>query len=169
MQSVAKGNMQDLAVLFHRYKTPVYQYYMRRSKNIELSKDLTQTVFERILKYKESYKEDYLFKAWIFRIASNVYMDHFRENKMHITDLDQVNELRGEEIVEDHKDSKYTIVQKAMYKLSDTDREIIQLAKFENLKIKEVAAILDLSESAVKVRVHRIIKRLRNIVFNQNK
>ncbi len=167
MLSVTKGNLNDLAILFDRYHERIYNYFVNKSHNVALSQDLTQTVFERILKYKDSYKEDYLFKAWIYRIASNVYMDHFRQNKLKWSDIEQIREIPDqEENTTGEQNEQYHQVLYAMNKLSKTDQEIIQLSKIENLKIKEIAEILDLSESAVKVKIHRGIKRLKDIIFN---
>lgn len=167
MLAVSNGDLQQLSVLFQRYNKMIYNYYLRKSGSIELSQDLTQTVFERILKYKDTFKKDYNFKSWIYRIASNVYMDHFRDNKLKTSELKANMDRESSSVVDSTDNSQYSRILKAMKTLSDTDQEIIQLTKIENLKIKEVAKILDLSESAVKVKVHRSIKRLKNIVFNQ--
>lgn len=168
MLSVSNGNLDDLSILFEKYHGMIYHYFLRKSSNnTVLSQDLTQTVFERILRYKDSFKEDYHFKSWIYRIASNAYMDHFRENKLKLSDIELVKEIPDQSDPEENssKDQYHSILQ-AMNELSDSDREIIQLSKIENLRIKEIAEILDLSESAVKVKIHRAVKRLKNILFN---
>lgn len=168
MLSVSKGNLDDLSILFEKYHVMIYNYFLRKSNyNSALSQDLTQTVFERILRYKDSFKEDYNFKSWIYRIASNAYMDHFRENKLKYSDIELIKEIPNEnDPLEDPKKDQYERILIAMKSLSTSDQEVLQLSKIENLKIKEIAEILDLSESAVKVKIHRGIKRLKDILFN---
>ena len=166
MVSVSEGKISDLEHLFSRYHAGIYRYFYRKSNDYALSKDLTQSVFERILKYRSSFKNDCPFKAWIYKIAYNQYMDHFRVKRL------QVEEYNNQVVADGKEENDVLNEQKlalhgAIAQLKDTEREIIQLTKIENLTIREVAEVMEMSESAIKVSVHRSIKKLR-IIMNTN-
>ena len=72
MMQVKEGGIRQLALLFERYQNPVYRYFLQTVQDQSLSEDLTQNVFERIIKYRNSFREESVFKSWIFSIARNV-------------------------------------------------------------------------------------------------
>ena len=59
MQSVSNGGIPQLATLFDRYHIRMYNYFRKMNHDKSLSEDLTQEVFERVIKYRESYNSDY--------------------------------------------------------------------------------------------------------------
>ncbi len=164
MRKVAGGDIKQCGVLFERYNKRLYNYYFRTTYDGALSEDLTQQAFEKIIKYRSSYKTDNSFKSWLYKIASNVMNDHFRKEKSHRNR----NQLysSGKEDTEDpysQIDKKESIAQihRALDKLPCDQREVIWLTRFEQMKYAEVAEMKGVTESAIKVKVHRAIKRLK--------
>jgi len=161
MTDVANGDLQQLSILFDRYHVRIFNFFYKMNYNKTLSEDLTQNVFERIIKYKHSYNGSNAFVPWIFRIARNVNADHHKSIKLKISDgIDLYKLDKVEDKIEDHQDQK-TILKRAMKQLSEDYREVLLMTRFQGLQYSEVADILQCSESNVKVRVHRAIKALR--------
>src|SRR5947209_15294641 len=79
MSQVRNGVGEMLGVLFDRYQKPLFNFYYRLTGNRTLSEDLVQEVFFRILKYRQSYRSGTPFRAWIYQIARNARIDHFRK------------------------------------------------------------------------------------------
>src|SRR6266478_1810167 len=78
MLEVRNGAGETLGVLFDRYQRPLYNFYSKLTGDRVLSEDLVQEVFLRILKYRQSYRPGTPFRAWIYQIARNARVDHFR-------------------------------------------------------------------------------------------
>jgi RNA polymerase sigma-70 factor (ECF subfamily) len=160
MLSVANGDTEKLGVLFNRYQDKIYDYFLRMTRDEFLSGDLLQAVFEKVLRGKHTYRISYPFVGWVFKVAKNVLMDHYRTERKMIAMNDQVlnhfdRENGSEEIWEKSE------IEIALDQMEDMYREVLILTRYEELKYKEVAEIIGVSETGVKTRVHRAIKQLR--------
>ena len=76
MGDVRDGDTGKLALLFERYHVALYSYFVRLSGKRDLSEDMVQEVFFRILKYKHTYRGDGDFLPWMYHIARNVQIDY---------------------------------------------------------------------------------------------
>ena len=157
MVCVRDGDIGQLGALFRRYHDKLFDYFLRMTHDRSLSSDLVQNVFERALKGRHTYKVAYPFVGWIFRIAKNILMDHYRLNKMKMTTLD------GFEKLVDYSDPKVeqTDMERALNYLKPESKEVLLLTRYEDLKYREVAKIIGISETGVKSRVHRALKELK--------
>jgi RNA polymerase sigma-70 factor (ECF subfamily) len=171
MELVSKGDSKKLSLLFERYHLALYNFFLRRNPNPMLCEDLTQNVFERLLKYKHSFNPNSSFKAWMFQIARSVYIDDFSKNKLRATHLEGNITPCQEESIQDSIETseQYEQLQRALSLLSPAEREIIRFTRFQKLKYHEIAIILNISESGVKMRVHRAMKNLKNIYLKLDK
>jgi len=161
MMAVADGDLRKLSVLFDKYNVRLYNFFYKMNYNQVLSEDLTQNVFERMIKYKHSFDGNNAFIPWMFRIARNVNADHFKSIKLKISSNIEVHDLdRPEELIDD-QDSQKRLLKRALSKLSEDYREVLLMTRYQGLQYKEVADVLQCSESNVKTRVHRAIKALR--------
>lgn len=171
MLKVKAGDLQKLGLLYERYKKRLFGFYYQMNQNIEVSEDLVQNVFTRILKYKHTYTNDSEFITWMFKIARNVNHDHFKKNKVNYNSVD-LNEANNE--FDNQKNgfeiltSKENIatLNKAIQKLSSEKREVIILSKFKDLKYKEIGKIIGCSEGNARIKTHRALKDLKTI-FNK--
>src|SRR6188768_891338 len=82
MLKVKDGDLDRLGLLFERYKKPLFGFFYGMNKDAELSEDLVQNVFFRILKYRYLFRGEGDFRTWMFHIARNVSHDHYRKNKL---------------------------------------------------------------------------------------
>ena len=163
MLKVREGDLQKLGLLFERYKNLLFGYFFKLSKDKELSEDLVQAVFMRVIKYKHAYRGDGSFKTWLFHIARNIQVDHWRKEKKHGT---KVSTYEIEERLPSDKDSngnedKLQTLERALELLPDDKKELIILSKLKGMKYKEIAQIMNLSEPIVKVRAFRALKVLK--------
>ncbi len=163
MFRVKEGRIDQLGFLFERYHVKVYNYFVMLTRDRSLSEDLTQEVFLRILRFRHTFKGKGSFASWMFRIARNVGIDFFRKNKSTgsldelSVDVKDDNPTPFEESV--HKD-QINLLQRALDRLAKHHREVLVLARFENLPLKDVARILNCPVNTAKVRVHRAVKEL---------
>jgi RNA polymerase sigma-70 factor (ECF subfamily) len=170
MISVRRGVLEALTPLFERYHGKLYNFFLRQTFNRELSKDLTQSVFYRILKYRHSYREEYRFRSWMYQVARNVLSNHYGTEKMktwdHFPD-EWFEDQPGSHEEETEKAERRQALYRALSRLPADQREIIELSRFQGLKYGEIAEITGNSVSAIKVKVHRSIKKLRQIYFQE--
>ena len=168
MLRVREGEVGELAVLFHRHSQRLFSYFLRLTGSREASEDLVQEVFVRILKYRRRFQaRGSGFLPWVFRMAHNVGMDHFRRRRP-AADADQeVSEMAAddhspEERLQDRESLR--LLERALRQIPLTGREALVLARFHGKKYTEIAEILGCSVGAVKLRVHRGMLQLRESV-----
>ncbi|MGE5427316.1 MAG: RNA polymerase sigma factor [Methylococcaceae bacterium] len=167
MQKVQKGDIDQMGLLYERYHRHLFRFLYQMTHEKELSEDLVQNVFMRMLKYSDGFQGYGEFKTWMYRIARNIVYDHFRKVKHtpRLTDVkDYETSLPGEQFTDAaiEKEQSLRLLQAAMEKLSMENRELLILCRYEELKYQEIAKILNVSEEAVKVRVHRALKQLKS-------
>ena len=166
MIQVRSGDIAQSAILFDRYSGRLFNFFVRLTYDRALSEDLTQSVFERIIRYRKSFNDNHHFKSWLFQIARNVRTDFYKKNKIKVADGVEVNAVKlMTTSVADDLEAKEKIdnLQKAMQLLNDDQREVLELTRFQKLKYAQVAEMMNTSEGAIKVKVHRAIKELRKV------
>jgi RNA polymerase sigma-70 factor (ECF subfamily) len=169
MQKVKEGNLSELSLLFERYNKKLYNYFLKTGLERDISQDLTQNLFYRMIKYRNTYKEGYCVKSWIYQMARNLHND-FRNNQKKSDNLISREESYSKDVSEESEtfhEEDYEKLERALLSLSDEQREIIVLSRFQKMKYEEISTILDQSVPAIKVAVHRAIKQLRCIYFQQ--
>tara|TARA_R110002073_G_scaffold216229_2_gene376489 strand:- start:52873 stop:53292 length:420 start_codon:yes stop_codon:yes gene_type:complete len=135
------------------------------ARNQVVSEDLTQDVFAKVIRYRSSYNEGN-FASWIFTIARNIFSSYYQKQKKERSHLINDDTLdSGEELLTDSNEDELKHLQKALLKLSASDRELIVMHRFQKIKYEQIAEITGSSEGAIKVKVHRAIKKLKNIYF----
>lgn len=166
MLKVKAGQLDQLGLLFERYKKPLYGYFYRLTSDADVSEDLVQNVFVRMIKYKHTYKGDGKFTTWMYHMARNLFADHYKKEKRmgwkedpEVTDKYYVNETNAESerIQTEQKD----LLQAALNRLCADKREVVVMSKFQGMRYQDIAVSLEMSESAVKVKVFRALKELK--------
>lgn len=164
MLKVKAGDVDKLGLLYERYFKMLFGFFWRMSGSKEVSEDLVQTVFYRILKNRTQFKGNGKFSSWMFQIAHNLWADHYKKN--HKTDLkDDMEKWQlkeglstDEQIV---REEQLRQLRTALHSLSEDKREVLILSRYQGLKYNEIAKILDTTEGAVKIKVFRAIADLR--------
>ncbi|MEM9525593.1 MAG: sigma-70 family RNA polymerase sigma factor [Bacteroidota bacterium] len=164
MQAVAAGDLQQLSQLYRRYRDPLYGFLLRRANEPAVAEDLLQAVFERVIKYRSSYKGP-SFRSWLYAIARNALHDRQRrEGRMPRKNGVDLGELplttpSVESDWEDREIRSQSLA--ALAALPANYREVVDLAWKRGLKYAEIAAVLGISEANVKVRMYRATKQLK--------
>lgn len=169
MARVKNGQLDQLNELFDRYSRRLYSYFLKSTMSKDDSDDLTQDLFIRVMKYRKSYKEGQRFEIWIFQIARNMVKDHFRKMKVH-NDYFNPENMMPEVVDDDNQEQleREKVLYTAMNKLPQDKRELLVMSKFDGMKYEQIAALRKTTVSNIKVQVHRTIKELKDIYFNQN-
>jgi len=166
MAKVRDGDPEKLGLLYERYKRPLLGFFVGMVRDKELSEDLVQNTFVRILKYKHLFRGDGDFRTWMFHIARNVKNDHFRKNKIAHEKVDKWEDKikdEGNLMQEWQNDDEQKMLAIAMDKLPEDKREILLLSKYQEKKYKEIGEILGCTEGTVKVKVFRALQDLKAI------
>lgn len=171
MISARNGQLDAIGVLFERYHVRLFNFFLKMTRCRDLSGDLTQTVFYRIMKYRKTYNGPNTFRTWMFRIARNALTDHYRARKRIIeNDNDELKKelYQMSDETEKEKMDKYAALSAAMEKLPGKQKEILLLSRFEGLKYHEISAITGDSVPNLKVTAHRAIKTLKKLYFEMS-
>ncbi|NDW17310.1 sigma-70 family RNA polymerase sigma factor [Dysgonomonas sp. 216] len=171
--SYSNGNNSAFDQLLTRHKTNVYNYIFFIVKNRELAEDIFQETFiKAIVTIKQGrYVETGKFRAWITRIAHNLIIDHFRQEKNENTfsndemPLDILNnQAYSDDTIEDVivKDQIFSDIRKLIEYLPDNQKEVLKMRYYQDLSFKEIADITGVS-------INTALGRMRYAVLNIRK
>ena len=172
MEAVKSGDLQQASILFDRYHKRIFNFLTRMTMDRDLAEDLTQNVFLRMIKYRNSYREGKKFQSWIYQVARNVFSDHYQAHKNRKSDFIDVekmsdNVMDPEEGAEQQEREK--ILHRSMALLTKEQRELLVLTRFQQMKYETVAELMETSVANIKVKVHRAIAKLREHYFELEK
>ncbi|WP_108210872.1 RNA polymerase sigma factor [Pontibacter mucosus] len=168
MLQVKEGNLDKLGLLFQRYGKSLYGFYFRITRNAALSEDLVQDVFERVLKYKHTFRGDGKFSTWLYHLARNVLADHLKKTKRAgvSTDIDEQDALPELAVAPEEalqKEEHLQLMEQALDHLGHEKKELLLLTKLQGLRYKDIATMQGCTETNVKVKVFRAINDLREV------
>ena len=162
MAQVRNGVGEMLGVLFERYHLALFNFYYKLTGERALSEDLVQEVFFRILKYRHSYKPETAFRAWMYQIARNARVDHFRKKRPETSWEPEMSPAVTPDDPAQQKQEN-ALLHAALMELTDDKREVLVLSRFQDLKYEDIAKMMGCEVNTVKVRVHRALQDLREI------
>jgi RNA polymerase sigma-70 factor (ECF subfamily) len=173
MIRVREGHLRCLGVLFERHHRRLFNFLLRLTGNRQVSEDLAQEVFFRMLRSRSTYRDQGDFTAWMYRVTRNVATDHMRRAAREVASEGEV-ERQIERLPADaggapsplddlDQERSVRLLRAALARLPVEMREVLVLSRFELLKHAQIAELLDCSVGAVKLRVHRAVKRLRQV------
>ena len=159
------GSAESFSQLVDIYSGRVYGYYYRLTGDSELSDELLSELFAKLVRKIGSYKGG-AFESWLFKIASNIFNDYLRgkqrRKKLHETQ----KRLLESKITEPKRSESERIdrLQIQLEKLNDDTRELIMLRYYSQLSLKEVAKIRREPIGTTLSKLHRGLKRLRELM-----
>ncbi|MBP2831318.1 RNA polymerase sigma factor [Aquimarina sp. U1-2] len=158
---VSNGDLDMMSVLFERYHVRIYNFLLKMTRDRDVSQDITQEVFYKAIKYRNSYKKG-KFSAWIYTIARNIFSDHYQKQKNKDQRLDGI-EYKTEQQDNNSIEANETKEQLhlALEQLNPSDKELIVMNRYQGIKYQEIAEIIGSTEGAVKTKVHRAIHKLK--------
>jgi len=168
MREVRAGDVGRLEELFDRHSPALFRYFMYLTSNRSVSEDLVQEVFFRILKYRHTYQPESSFRAWMYQVGRNVYMDHIGRNKGEVALPEEASQVRSNETPADRefqRKQEAVLLRRALAAMPDEKREVLIMSRFQDLKYDEIAAVLKCEVGTVKVRVYRALRELADRFF----
>jgi RNA polymerase sigma factor (SigM family) len=161
------GRRNELDKLYRKYTKPLYYFLLKLSGSHQLAEDLTQETFVRATVSLSFYQQEDV-RAWLFKVARNAYLDEWRRRQRRKWVPFAYYLFSGEEMVSPYglpedeaiKEETSSDLQELMTYLPEQYRTILYLREVEQFSYQEIGEALDLSESQVKVTIHRARKRL---------
>ena len=162
------GRKEAFAEIYDNHMPDIYRYISYRVGNASLAEDLTAEVFEKALRSFDKYKpEKAAPRTWLTAIARNTVIDYFRKaGRVEVVREDDAPEEVSEDpSVEDQIDRLAEVrhLRLCLAGLPQLDQDIISLKFGADMNNREIARVLDMSESNVGTRLYRAVKRLRDV------
>lgn len=169
VSEIASGNLDYSTELFDRYHKQLLNYFYRSTRNLHDSKDLTQDVFIKVLKYAQSFKKETSFKHWLFKIAKNLLNTYYSTNSESRISVEISDYNIEREAYNDCQANDDETLFSAISKLPEEYRELIILSRFSKFKYSEIAEMFQTTEASIKNKLYRALMKLREIYFESIK
>ncbi len=166
-----EGHERAFRELIRRYERPVFSLIYRMVRDRELAEDLAQETFVKVLNAIDSYRPEFKFSSWIFKIANNAAIDHLRKRELKTLSLEGARDAttpdrveatalqvrdRGESPLEEMEARELGgAIEQAITRLRPEYQSCILLRHVEDRSYEEIAEILGLPLGTVKTYIHR--------------
>ena len=170
------GDDSAFGYLVEKFRRPIISFMYRMTHNQAIAEELAQEVFLRVYRSRSSYQAEAKFSTWLYRIATNLAVNHARDTRSERTaptvNLDEPDLETG--TTPDVADAKPTIeadilreermaaIRKHVMALPERQRVAVLMHKYQGLDYKEIGKVLKLSESATKSLLFRAYETLRD-------
>jgi RNA polymerase sigma-70 factor, ECF subfamily len=175
MLRVKSGDQSAFEYLVQKYRRPMLGFMYRMAHNTAVAEDLAQEVFLRVYRSRESYEASAKFTTWLYRIASNLAVNHARdtrhqraENTVSLDEPDQETgltmdvpdgSLTAEEAIV--RRERLAAIRQRVQALPERQRMAVVMHKYQQMDYRQIADVLKLSESAIKSLLFRAYETLR--------
>ena len=175
MLRVKAGDQPAFDYLVQKYRRPLVSFMYRMARNTAVAEDLAQEVFLRVYRSRERYEASAKFTTWLYRIATNLAVNHARDTRHErpevVVSLDEPDEATG--MTMDLADGEITAEQAMLRRerlmgirrkieaLPERQRLAVVMHKYQQMDYRQIAEVLELSESATKSLLFRAYETLR--------
>ena len=162
MQRYAKGDAKAFDQLYARHRAPLYRYFIRQVNNPATANDLYQGAWEKIIKAREKYRPVAPFKMWMYRIAHNHLVDHYRRTRPEDSvEPDTLSDTQADpsQGVIDGEQSE--LLRTGISALPTEQRNTLLLQLETGLKIEEIARVTGVGRETVKSRLRYAVNYLK--------
>jgi len=175
MLRVAAGDDSAFDYLVEKYRRPMISFMYRMTRNQSVAEELAQEVFLRVYRSRQTYAASAKFTTWLYRIATNLAVNHARDNKYERPEntvcIDEPDTETGMtvDVPDNSLNAEQTIlrrerleaIRKHVEALPERQRMAVIMHKYQGLDYKQIAGVLKLSESATKSLLFRAYETLR--------
>jgi RNA polymerase sigma-70 factor (ECF subfamily) len=165
-----EGEMEAFGELYERYINLIFRYLRCRVSEDQTAEDLAEVVFLKAFESLDRYQErGWPFSSFLYQVARNQLADYYRRQRDEVP-LDEVLDLEAPAVSLDRDailDENIRVLQDALKKIPEDYQEIIRLRLLLELPTPDVAAILNRSEGAIRVLLHRALKALRKQIIQR--
>ena len=170
IDKVINGDTNAFAYLVDAYKSMVFSLAFKMTKNREEAEEVSQDAFIKAFKNLSKFKGDSKFSTWLYRIAYHACLDAIKKNKNHNNSL-EINEITYNQIASVdnilqgiERKERAKVMNDCLLKLPEDERALIWMFYFDELNLKEIIEVTEISEANLKVKLHRARKKLLAIV-----
>lgn len=163
IESAKNGDERSMSELFQFYKDYVMRSSFLYLHRLDEAEDVTENVFLKVFTNLNSFNMDKDFRPWLSRIITNECHNYYHKNKNEYSNSDDMIDLMADT---DTSFETVKLIRDCFGKLSIQESEILTMRFFQELTIEEIAKILHISISNTKVKIHRSIKKLKELVKN---
>ena len=168
--TAAKQDLAAFEKLYDKYVQSVFRYLLSRVGNVTVAEDLTSVTFLAAIEMFGHYRHRGIFGAWVITIAKRKAVDYFRKEKVQ----EKIENLWPEKIFEDDvmknlldSERKKTLLS-VLDNLTEKEQELIRLRFVADLKFREMAALMNRSEGAVKKSFYRLLEKMKIALEDYN-
>ncbi len=171
------GEEQVLTVLIERYRHKLYGYIFSKVRNKELTEDIFQDTFIKVIDTVKSgrYNEEGKFGSWLMRIAHNLIIDHFRRKKRQQWTYD-TEDFSMFDILPDNEDAEFHIIRDQTKEklegliemLPAEQKRVLKMRIYDRIPFKDIAEMLDISINTALGRMRYATINLRKLVKKYN-
>lgn len=169
---IAKQDIKNFKYLYNLYYERIFLFLLRRSENENVAQDLTQQTFVKAMVNIEKFEfRGFPFSSWLYRIGLNELNLHYRNNKKKRAisiDSNELPELSEELPVEANPSLTNENLIKAFNFLTESEVTLVEMKYFEKRSHQEISEILGISVANAKVKLHRIIKKMKNKILENS-
>lgn len=166
IKQAKKGEESAFGRLYDHYIGPIYRFVLVKVGSKAEAEDLTHDVFLSAWQNLKGYKhQGHPFSSWLYQIARNRVIDHYRTRKANVSIEDTDEELfKVVGVVENRLETTLTMekIRSAMVKLSPDQQDVIMMRFVEDLSNEEIAEALGKSEGAIRLLQFRAIQNLKD-------
>jgi RNA polymerase sigma-70 factor (ECF subfamily) len=176
MLRAAAGDESGFNYLAEKYHRPIIHFLFRMVRNQAIAEELAQEVFLRVYRSRQSYRAEARFTTWLYRIATNLAVNHARDTKreraVRSVYLDAPDEQTGttpdvaddEPSVEQHllREERMKAIRTHIMALPERQRIAVLMHKYQGMDYRQIGEVLKLSESATKSLLFRAYQTLRD-------
>ena len=165
IQCVKAGDYKAFSHIVSEYRQMIFTIIFKIVNNREDAEDISQEIFIKVFKSLNSFKEESEFSTWLYRIAYNTALSEIRKRKIVFSSFEDdfstlKDETIDEEIEELALEERIIYLEQALKMLPAKDALLITLFYLDNQSIEEISRISNLSRANVKIKLHRIRKKL---------
>ena len=167
-----EGDGDAFATLFHNHKARIYSVCLRMTNNTAEAEDLTQDAFLQVFRKLSTFRGDSALSTWLYRIAVNTVLMHFRKKSLRQISLDEPYNQDAKQVRREYgsRDDRLTgsvdriALARAIKELPDGYRTIFLLHEVEGYEHQEIAELLDCSVGNSKSQLHKAKLRIRELL-----
>jgi RNA polymerase sigma-70 factor (ECF subfamily) len=176
MLRVKAGDDAAFDYLVEKFRRPIVSFMYRMAHNQAIAEELAQEVFLRVYRSRHTYAADAKFTTWLYRIATNLGVNHARDSKAERVDqtvsIDETDEETGLtiDVADPHMTAEQSLlrrerlaaIRRHVESLPERQRMAVLMHKYQGMDYRQIAEVLKLSESATKSLLFRAYETLRD-------
>ncbi len=173
IERVLKGDADAFAPIVERYSGLLFALVVRIVGERETAEEVLQDVFVKAYRSLATFRGGSSFSTFLYRIAYNAAVSATRRRRYNFTPVDERMydpdaTDTGDKTRAEAAEERYKVLERALEQLEPVDRALVQMFYFDSRPVGECAQVIGISESNTKVRLHRIRKRLYDIIIQEN-